>query len=298
MTTSDARVPRTIPDSLTGARFVKVTGPAGDWLVFPPTTTTPPLTPEHIVAICNRHSGAGATGVVALTVDKHQHAAELHHIVAWHADGSLVHDMTEPGRAATSGLAAYGIIDARSTSHHTFTTADGLVTTVFTPAYVGVDLGQWNYVYPETATAAGSDALVMAAGLADPRPGLTIRLQQNHINIAVETREELEAIDVSQEPSIEPAPEDPTTVGFVVPQDPLIVSGMGQLMMRASDNLSESALSSAAAAASVAFQQWSDLQQLKVWNIDTPAGEIVVQLHDQHRVSTFAHVSPVYFGAF
>lgn len=299
MSIPDPLANRPIPDSLVGAHFVKVTGPAGDWIVFHD-ASTPALTKEQIVALCDRRSGVGATGIVVLSPadEKTEHVAARNRLTAWHADGSDVRDVTEPARAATSLLAATGVIDHNDTSHLTFQKDTSLVTTVYTPAYIGVDLGQWSYQHPETATTAGSDALVMTAGLPDPRPGLSIRIQHDHIIIAVETREELEGIDLSQEPSIEPVPDEQTTVGFVVPQDPLIVTGMGQLMMRSSAKIGDHTLASATAAASIAFQQWSGLEQLKVWKVHTPSGDIVVQLHDHNRISTFASVPPVFFGRF
>lgn len=293
--------PKSLRDTLDGSRFVKVTGPAGDWIVFYDDPGASHLTQDQVIALCDRRHGIGGTAVVAMTTahDVPGHPDARYHLTAWRADGSTIDDLTEAARAGTSVLAALGVIDSQETSHHVFQTDAGLVTTVYTPAYIGVDIGQWSYAFPTTAEAAGSDALVMTAGLPDPRPGLSIRLHHDHITIAVETLEELEAIDLSQQPSIEPAVETSTSVSFVVPQDPLIDTGMGQLMMRHfGDPNHHHDLAAATAAAAIAFQQWSGLQQLKLWNVATPFGEIVVQLHDQNRLSTFAKMSTVFFGRF
>lgn len=287
------------PKALAGARFVKAAGPTGDWIVFYDATGTLALTQEQVTALSDRRLGIGGTGVVVVsdgqeTPDK----SERRQITAWLSDGSSVRDMTEAARAATSVMAALGEIDAQETSHHVFETDSELLTTVYTPAYIGVDIGQWSYTAPETAEEVGSDALVMAAGLTDPRPGLSMHIQHHHVTIAIETLGELEEIDLSQQPSIEPPAEEPTSIGFVVPQDPLIDSGMGQLMFRhysEADNTHD--LTSAAAAAALAFQNWSGLGQLKIWNVTTPHSEIVVQLHEHRRLSTFARVSAVFFGS-
>lgn len=287
-------------DILAGSRFVKIAGPAGDWIVFHAAPPDFSLTEDEVKLLCDRRHGVGAIGTVAMSPadETTDHAAAQHHLTAWDANGAIINDMTEPARAATSAMAALEMIDNHNTSHHAFQTTTTLVTTVYTPAYIGVDIGQWCYAYPETAMKTGSDALVMTAGLHDPRPGLSIRLHSDHIILAVESHQELQAIDLSQEPSIEPTPQGPTTVGFVVPQDPVIDSGMGQLEMRSSGETGDHTVTNAAAAASVAFQQWSGLEQLNVWNVQTPTGVVVVQLHDDNRISTFAPAWTVFFGRF
>src|SRR5699024_4423396 len=143
----------------------------------------------------------------------------------------------------------------------------------------------------------GSDTLVMAAGLTDPRPGLSIRAQNLHVTVAVESLEELAGIDLAQAPSIDPEASEPTGVNFVVPHDPLMVEGIGQLALRhhpAVHGVSD--LGTAAATATIAFQLWTGLTQLSLWNVSTPCGDIVVQLHEGQRISTFAALSTAFIG--
>lgn len=295
------RVHANLRETLAGSRFVKATGPMGDWIVFHDATATLALTQEQVTAMCDRRTGIGGTGVVVVTgaQETSEQAGTRHQIAAWRSDGSVLQDLSEAARVGTGVIAALGAIDAEETSHHVFEAYSGLITSVYTPAFIGVDIGQWSYTAPETAEAAGSDSLVMTAGLIDPRPGLSVHIQHHHVTIAVETLDELKAIDLTQAPSIEPPVEQSTSVGFVVPLDPLIDRGMGQLMLRHYSEIDNTHdLASASAAAAVAFQNWSGLQQLNLWNVNTPQGEIVVQLHEQRRVSTFAKVSAVFFGSF
>lgn len=292
-------VPRSLREMIGDAGFVKVTGPAGDWIVFADQLAVPTLRQDQVIALCNRRNGIGATGVVVVTgTAQHQEDASARpHLAAWRADGSAVEDLTEAARAATSVMATLSIIEDQQTSHHVFQTPQGLLTTVYTPAYIGVDIGQWSYPASELAQETGADVLVMTAGLTDPRPGLSITIHYNHVTIAVESIEELEAIDLTQQPSIEPAPELSTSIGFVVPQEPLIADGMAQLLLRhISDADHHHDLASATAAAAVAFQDWSGLHQVNLWNVTTPLGDIVVQLHDDNRLSTFARVPAIFFG--
>lgn len=287
------------PHELDGTRFVKITGPVGDWIAFYDSNDTLELTDEHAVTLCDRVAGVGAEGIVVVKPAQHNPSgtAPEYRLVAWQADGQPVLNMTEPARVATYLLAVLQVIASDETSHHVFATDFGPITTVYTSSFIGVDIGKWELAAPETAKAAGSDVLVMAAGLLDPRPGLSVHVQTHHVTIAVETLAELEAVDLTQRPSVEPASPSPLSIGFVVPQDPLMADGMGQLRLRNyTEKLHGHDLAAAAAAASVALQSWTDLQQLNVWNVMTQRGDIVVQVHDQARLSTFAKLSTVFFG--
>lgn len=282
-----------------GTRFVKVTGPTGDWIVFYEPPADFALTSADVITLCDRFSGIGATGVVLVREPAQRGAATHGHrrLAAWLATGEPLHHMAEPARAATQTMAALQKIHADENSHHVFHTNTGLVTTVYTPAYIGVDIGQWSYADATTAETAGSDALVMAAGLTDPRPGLSLVIERRHVVIAVETLDALAAINLQQQPSVEPTSDEPLSIGFVVPQDPLVAQGMGQLIMRhynATDTPSD--IGSATAAAAMAFHIWSSLKDPRIWSVTTPRGEIVVQLHDVRRLSTFVSLTTVFFG--
>lgn len=285
-----------IRHDLQGVRFNKVTGPTGDWIVLHQSDQPLQLTPHHIQWLCNRTVGVGACGVVVIETSPTLNAnktLEQPHLKAWRANGELADDFTEPARIATYTLAKAGKI----TSHQVFQTVAGPVTAVYTPQYVGVDIGQWTYNEPETALAVGSDVLVMAAGLIDPRPGLGVHIRKHSVTVAVETVSELENIDLTQQPSVEPPHPEPSTINFVVPKDPLLLDGMGQLKMRGyAEQDDRMKLSVASAAATVAFQTWSGLEQLKIWNIETPHGSIIVQLHTEHRVSTYTQLDGVFTG--
>src|SRR5699024_11360397 len=141
-------------------------------------------------------------------------------------------NMTEPARVATFALAVKEKISARETSHHVFETQFEPVTTVFTPSFIGVDIGTWEYADPETAVAAGSDVLVMAENLNDPRPGLSLQIKNNHVIVAVDALSELAAIDLNESPSTEPPTHTCKSSNFMVPDDPLISGCMGPVQLR------------------------------------------------------------------
>lgn len=283
---------------LHGTQFVKIHGVTGDWIVIPEPSPNLELTSEHLDWLCDRTQGVGAVGVVTIRQISQAAGHETtYRLESWDALGSPNETHSEAARAATAALAALNKITPNETNHYVFETPSGIITSVYAPTYIGIDHGHWSYIAPETATAIGSDVLVMAAGLTDPRPGLSIHLEHNHVTIAVESLAELEHIDLSQPPSIEPTEDERASTSFIVPKDPLIVEGFGRLALRhhhSSDT--QTHLATAAATATVSFQNWSGLHQLNSWEVSTPHGNIMVQVHDHQRISTFFTMQPVFFG--
>ncbi len=284
--------------ALKGIQFFKIAGPFGDWIVFFEPSDNLEIE-SYVTILCNRSKGVGASGVVVITRAQQNLTGitPYYRVDAWNAGGQRLTNMTEPARVATFVLAVVKKIPASETSHHVFETQYEPVTTVFTPSFIGVDIGKWEYADPETAAAAGSDALVMAEDLTDPRPGLSIQIKNTHVIVAVETLSELAAIDLNESPSTEPPTHTGTSINFVVPYDPLMSGGMGQVQLRNyTDSPHSHELATAAAAAAVALQTWTGLHQLNIWNIGTEQGDVVVQIHDKHRLSTFARLTVAFFG--
>lgn len=279
-----------------GHRFAKTSGPTGDWIVFHNSLQPTQVTPREIRWLCDRTAGVGGSGVIMMTTDQNQ--PQTHTLTVWDASGISSNRLAEAARASTSLIATLDLDGDPSASHQVFQTADGTHSTVFTSTHIGADLGTWCYTTPETATEVGSDVLVMAAGLTDPRPGLSIQLHGNHVLLAVETPEELAAIDLGQAPSVEPHDVTTDSINFIVPDTPLINQGMGQLHLRHHSRTGDSALLAAGcASAAIAFQNWSGLAQIMLWKITTQRGSIIVQLHDDQRVSTYTQDRVVYFGS-
>ncbi|HIW47407.1 MAG TPA: hypothetical protein H9884_10985 [Candidatus Yaniella excrementigallinarum] len=286
--------------ALKGVQFIKITGPFGDWIVFFEPSDNLEIE-SYVTTLCKRSKSVGASGVVVITLAQQNLTgiAPYYRVDAWNAGGQRITNMTEPARVATFALAVKEKISARETSHHVFETQFEPVTTVFTPSFIGVDIGTWEYADPETAVAAGSDVLVMAENLTDPRPGLSLQIKNTHVIVAVEALSELAAIDLNESPSTEPPTHTGTSINFVVPDDPLMSGGMGQVQLRNyTDSPYGHELATAAAAAAVALQTWTGLPQLNIWNIGTEQGDVVVQIHDKHRLSTFAGLTLAFFGTF
>lgn len=293
MPSTDTRQPEHI--IFQGHRFAKTSGPTGDWIVFHNSLQPTQVTPHELRWLCNRTAGVGGSGVIMMTTDHDQ--PQAHTLTAWDANGISANSLAEAARASTSVVATLGQDGNPTSSHHVFQTSHGTHSTVYTSTHIGADLGAWRYTTPETATEVGSDVLVMAVGLTDPRPGLSIQLDGNHVLLAVETPEELAAIDLGQAPSVEPHDVTIDSINVIVPDTPLISQGMGQLHLRQHSNTGDSTLLAAGcASAAIAFQNWSGLAQIMLWNITTERGSIIVQLHADQRVSTYTQHRVVYSG--
>lgn len=287
-----------IPEVLRGTEFVKVAGPAGDWIVLINCEAHDALDSHHIQPMTDRRHGIGANTVISLQILTTQNALASLSLKAWDSHGQILGEHSEAARVATHVVGQLQGNTPDKSQYLTIVTPSGAVNTVYTPGYVGVDIGHWSYKNSSSVND-GADMLVMAAGLVDPRPGLSIKIQELHVTVAVESQAELDKIDLEIAPSLEPQEDshEISSVAFVVPQEPLLQDGAGHLILRAYNHSQDPMqMVQTSAAAVLAFQTWSGLEQLSTWTTQTPDGEIMIQLHEDNRVSTFLALRIVFRG--
>src|SRR3546814_188761 len=87
-----------------------------------------------------------------------------------------------------------------------------------------VDLGGYRIESDET--------LVRAKGLDIARPGVGVDVGNPHVVVALSSIAELEGLDLGYQPILDPAPRHGANVEFVVPADPLVRDGVGEIRMR------------------------------------------------------------------
>ena len=114
-----------------------------------------------------------------------------------------------------------------------------------------VDLGRWRI--EET------DTLVRARGLAVTRPGQGIDVGNPHVVVALQSIEELEGLDLTVIPQLDPLPPHGANIEFVVPGDPLVRDGVGSIRMRVFERGVGETLScgTGVAAAALAVRHWA-----------------------------------------
>lgn len=132
------------------------------------------------------------------------------------------------------------------------------------------------------------DALVSARGMPVDRPGLLVDVGNPHVVVALAADDELDSLDLSAAPMIDPAPRAGANVEFVVPADPLVEDGVGGIRMRVHERGSGETLScgTGAAAAALATRHWAGSGAPDVWMVMVPGGDLEVRVFesagDQH----------------
>ena len=261
--------------------FTKGQGTGNDFVLFTDPEGEIDLTPTQIAAICDRHFGVGADGVIravrssslpdgaaALAEDE---AAEW--FMDYHnADGSVSEMCGNGIRVYTRYLLDNGLATLAPGETMAIGTRAGVRDVQRNKLGFQVDLGRWRLD--------GGVPLVRAKNLQVARPGLGINVGNPHVVVALADEAELEEADLSFIPHLEPAPVDGANVEFVVPSDPLVRDGVGHIRMRVHERGSGETLScgTGAVAAALATRYWAGEGAPNNWSVIVPGGVVGVRM--------------------
>lgn len=271
---------------LQGTNFAKGYSTGKDFVVITDPDGTVELTAEHVAVLCNRQFGIGAEGVIRVVrsteLPEGRQILEGDGTAEWfmdcrHHDGSLVQLNENSVRVFTHSLVQSGLIELAAGAHVTIGTRDGPCTVHGTDSGYAIDMGPWSYVDEELARERASDSLVLAAGLADPRPALSITVSGDaHTVVAMSPEEDLGVLDLNETPRVDPTPRDGTHVGFVVPTEPLVTDGIGRLRLRVYERTVGETLGSGTSvcAAAAAVRTWAGPEGSDSWLVDMPGGTL------------------------
>ena len=111
-------------------------------------------------------------------------------------------------------------------------------------------------------------------------PGLGIDVGNPHIVVALSNTEELEALDLTVRPQLQPEPARGANVEFVVPSDPLVREGVGSIRMRVFERGVGETLScgTGVAAAALAVRHWAGQAAPDRWTVEVPGGTLGVRM--------------------
>lgn len=261
--------------------FTKGHGTGNDFILFADPDGAVNLGPEQIRALCDRHFGIGADGIIravrsaalpdgaaALAEDD---AAEW--FMDYHNSDGTVSEMCGNGiRVYTRFLLENGLAELENGQTLPIGTRGGVRDVQKNATGYQVDLGRWSLD--------GTEPLVRARGLKVARPGLGINVGNPHVVVALSSDEELDSADLSWIPILDPEPEAGANVEFVVPGDPLVKDGVGHIRMRVHERGSGETLScgTGAVAAALATRYWAGEGAPNQWRVEVPGGVLGVRM--------------------
>ena len=259
--------------------FTKGHGTGNDFVVIADADGALNLSDDQVSVLCDRRFGIGADGILRVVrstaIDDGADAAASG--AEWfmdyrNADGSTSEMCGNGIRVFTRFLLDTGLASIDDASSLRIGTRAGVKTVGRSVLGFEADLGPW-LVEPD-------DLLVRARGLGVPRPGLAVNIGNPHVVVALSGIDELDALDLTVRPQLNPEPADGANIEFVVPNDPLVSEGVGGVRMRVFERGVGETLScgTGVAAAALAVRHWAGPAAPDRWVVDVPGGRLGVRL--------------------
>ncbi|MGF1645509.1 MAG: diaminopimelate epimerase [Kineosporiaceae bacterium] len=282
-------------------RLVKGHGTENDFLVAVDANgSAGPPDPAVVAALCRRRGGLGADGLIrAVRVADAPEAAPWaagHPDAEWfmdyrNADGSPAEMCGNGIRVMAEVLADAGLIDPGGLTVLTRSGGRSLRRETAPPAagWWSVGMGRVGIGVPDGAASDAApgdtdvDTLVAAPGLtASPRPGMRVTVGNPHVVVAVTDSAELEAVDLTHPPALDPAPADGANVEFVLVTGRDRENGAGLVAMRVHERGSGETRScgTGAVAAAAAAAEWARPGAPADWIVTVRGGRLRVRLAD------------------
>lgn len=276
----------------TGNDFVIIADPDGDL----------DLSAEQVAALCDRHFGIGADGVLRVVRSSAipEGAAVLAEEAAaeWfmdyrNADGSIAEMCGNGVRVFAHYLLRAGLATIEPGTTLPIGTRAGVRDVTTSTNGYQVDLGRWRL--------SGDDPLAKARGLDVARPGLGIDVGNPHVVVALASDEELAGLELEYIPELEPSLPDGANVEFVVPGEPLVRDGIGHVTMRVFERGVGETLScgTGVAATALAVRHWAGERAPDNWRVEVPGGALGVRMfpaEDGEHVALSGPAQLVYSG--
>ena len=261
--------------------FTKGHGTGNDFVLFADPDGEIDLTPAQLAAIADRRFGVGGDGVLRAVRSRSipEGAAALAEddgaewFMDYHNSDGSVSEMCGNGiRVFARFLIDNGLATLDAGETLAIGTRGGVRDVQRNANGFQVDLGRWKLD--------GFEPLVRARDLPVQRPGLGINVGNPHVVVALASAEELENLDLSVIPQLEPEAPEGANVEFVVPADPLVKDGVGHIRMRVHERGSGETLScgTGAAAAALATRHWAGAGAPNQWRVEVPGGTLGVRM--------------------
>jgi diaminopimelate epimerase len=257
-------------------------GTGNDFVLFSDPDGSLEPTTEQFRFLADRHRGVGADGVIRAvrTVASPEVSAllEAEPEAEWfmdyrNADGSSAEMCGNGVRVFVEYLMSEGLAKIAEGSTLPIATRAGVVEVARNNrGSYQVDMGRWSF--------SPGEFVVSARGLDVPRPSLAITCPNPHVVVALASLEELEGLDLSRAPVLDPPAPEGANIEFVVPSDPLVHDGVGSITMRVFERGVGETLScgTGAMAAALATRQWAGMGAPHHWRVGVPGGSLGVRM--------------------
>lgn len=281
--------------TLRGQRLTKGHGTGNDFLILSDPDAEIEVSAEEVAAVCSRHHGVGADGVIrvvrtAALAASESVAARLvadHPEAQWfmdyrNADGSLAEMCGNGVRVFVRYLIAEGLVTLEEGEILPVGTRAGVKWVTRDGEEFAVAMGLWSAPGGEEALRLGADCAVEVDGIEGARPGLSIAMPNPHVVLAVASEDEVAAANLLRAPRVQPVPTDGTNVEIVHPMGELETPDgvVGVLRMRVHERGSGETQScgTGACAAAIAARAWMGEGAPDRWIVHVPGGTVRVRI--------------------
>ena len=269
--------------------FTKGHGTENDFVLIPDLEGVLDLTVADVTLLADRRAGIGGDGVIrivpteaATEPEVREQAGQARWFMDYrNADGSIAEMCGNGARVFAAWLHRAGL---ETGPGFAIATRAGVKLVRIDGAEFAVDLGPWRLANPETAERDGFDALVHLdddEDEHDPFSALSIDMGNPHTALALPEAVDLEDLDLTLAPRVNPQPPNGTNVEFIRPVGP------GHIAMRVHERgVGETrSCGTGACAAAIATSFWAGtLDQHPTWTVDVPGGRLRVRLLPGQRV--------------
>ncbi len=283
-------------------QFTKGHSAGNDFVLFTDPDGVIDLTVDQVRAMCDRHRGIGADGVIRAVrsasipdgADSLAEDADAEWFMDYsNSDGSAAQMCGNGIRVYAQYLIENGLVQLEHGETLAIGTMSGVRDIQRNLSGFQVDLGRWSL--------RDGEPLVQAKALGVARPGLEISIGNPHVVVALSHDDELDEADLSFSPVIDPPVADGANVEFVVPVEPLVSNGIGRIRMRVHERGSGETLScgTGTAAAALAIRHWAGGAAPNQWQVEAPGGTLAVRMfptEEGEHVALSGPVELVYAG--
>jgi diaminopimelate epimerase len=263
--------------------FTKGHGTGNDFVIVPDADGALDLSADQVAVLCDRRFGIGGDGILrvvrAAQIDAGADAAAQG--AEWfmdyrNADGSIAEMCGNGIRVYLHYLLSTGLATLGEDDEVRIGTRNGVLTMTRSDLGYEVDLGDFRLESEEP--------LVRAKGLPVARPGQGVDVGNPHVVVAIAGDAELDGLDLTVQPILQPEPPHGANIEFVVPADPLVHDGVGRIRMRVFERGVGETLScgTGVAAAALAVREWAGAAAPDRWQVEVPGGVLGVRMVGDH----------------